>query len=35
MELVINNLSKKYGNSVHALNNVSLTINKGLFSFLA
>jgi ABC-2 type transport system ATP-binding protein len=34
MELIINNLSKKYGNGVHALNNVSLTINKGLFGLL-
>ncbi len=34
MELMINNLSKKYGNGVHALNNVSLTINKGLFGLL-
>jgi ABC-2 type transport system ATP-binding protein len=34
MELVINNLSKKYGNGVHALNNVSLTVNKGLFGLL-
>ncbi len=34
MELVINNLSKKYGNGVHALNNVSLTINKGMFGLL-
>jgi ABC-2 type transport system ATP-binding protein len=34
MELIINNLSKKYGNGVHALNNVSLTINKGMFGLL-
>lgn len=34
MELVINNLSKKYGNGVHALDNVSLTINKGMFGLL-
>jgi ABC-2 type transport system ATP-binding protein len=34
MELIISNLSKKYSNGVHALNNVSLSINKGLFGLL-
>jgi ABC-2 type transport system ATP-binding protein len=34
MELVINNLDKKYANGVHALNNVSLTITKGMFGLL-
>jgi ABC-2 type transport system ATP-binding protein len=34
MQLVIQNLSKKYANGVHALNNVSLTINKGMFGLL-
>ena len=34
MVLQIENLSKKYGNGVHALNNVSLTINKGMFGLL-
>ena len=34
MNLVIQNLNKQYGNGVHALNNVSLTINKGLFGLL-
>lgn len=34
MELIIQNLDKKYGNGVHALNNVSLTINKGMFGLL-
>jgi ABC-2 type transport system ATP-binding protein len=34
MELVINNLDKKYGNGVHALNNVSLHIKKGMFGLL-
>lgn len=34
MELVIKNLDKKYGNGVHALNNVSLTIGKGMFGLL-
>ncbi len=34
MVLQIENLSKKYGNGVHALNDVSLTINKGMFGLL-
>lgn len=34
MELIIRNLDKKYSNGVHALNNVSLTINKGMFGLL-
>ena len=34
MELVIKNLDKKYGNGVHALNDVSLTISKGMFGLL-
>ena len=34
MVLHIENLSKKYSNGVHALNNVSLTINKGMFGLL-
>jgi ABC-2 type transport system ATP-binding protein len=34
MELQISNLSKQYSNGVHALNNVSLTINKGMFGLL-
>jgi len=34
MELIIKNLDKKYGNGVHALNDVSLTINKGMFGLL-
>ncbi|RYZ37573.1 MAG: ABC transporter ATP-binding protein [Sphingobacteriales bacterium] len=34
MELVIRNLSKQYGNGVHALNNVSLTIPTGMFGLL-
>lgn len=34
MELVIKNLDKQYSNGVHALNNVSLTINKGMFGLL-
>lgn len=34
MELVIKNLDKKYGNGVHALNDVSLTIGKGMFGLL-
>jgi ABC-2 type transport system ATP-binding protein len=34
MQLSIHQLSKKYGNGVHALNNVSLTINKGMFGLL-
>ncbi len=34
MVLTIENLSKQYSNGVHALNNVSLTINKGMFGLL-
>jgi ABC-type multidrug transport system ATPase subunit len=34
MELTINNLSKTYGNGVRALDNVSLTINNGMFGLL-
>jgi len=34
MELVINNLNKQYANGVHALNDVSLTIPKGMFGLL-
>jgi len=34
MELIIKNLDKKYSNGVHALNNVSLTIPKGMFGLL-
>lgn len=34
MELVIKNLDKKYGNGVHALNDVSLIIGKGMFGLL-
>lgn len=34
MNLTINNLSKTYSNGVVALNNVSLTISKGLFGLL-
>ncbi|WP_306349949.1 ABC transporter ATP-binding protein [Flavobacterium sp. '19STA2R22 D10 B1'] len=34
MELVIKNLEKKYSNNVHALNDVSLTIGKGMFGLL-
>jgi ABC-2 type transport system ATP-binding protein len=34
MVLQIENLSKKYGNGVHALNDVSLSINKGMFGLL-
>lgn len=34
MKLIINNLSKIYGNGVHALNNVSLEIEKGMFGLL-
>ena len=33
MELQINNLNKKYSNGVHALNDVSLTIKKGMFGY--
>jgi ABC-2 type transport system ATP-binding protein len=34
MELQIRNLSKTYSNGVHALNNVSLTIPRGMFGLL-
>lgn len=34
MQLTINNLNKQYGNGVHALNDVSLTIEKGMFGLL-
>ncbi len=34
MILQINNLSKQYGNGVHALDNVSFTVNKGMFGLL-
>ncbi len=34
MQLIINNLNKQYGNGVLALDNVSLTINKGMFGLL-
>lgn len=34
MILQIDNLNKQYGNAVHALNNVTLTINKGMFGLL-
>lgn len=34
MELIIQNLSKKYTNGIHALNNVNLTIRKGMFGLL-
>jgi ABC-type multidrug transport system ATPase subunit len=34
MILQINNLNKQYANGVHALNNVSLTVNKGMFGLL-
>lgn len=34
MTLSINNLDKKYGNGVHALNNVTLTIRSGMFGLL-
>jgi ABC-2 type transport system ATP-binding protein len=34
MKLIIKNLDKKYSNGVHALNDVSLTINKGMFGLL-
>ena len=34
MDLIIKNLDKQYSNGVHALNNVSLTINKGMFGLL-
>jgi len=34
MELIIKNLSKTYSNGVHALDNVTLTIPKGMFGLL-
>lgn len=34
MKLTITNLHKQYGNGVHALNNVSLTIDRGMFGLL-
>ena len=34
MELIIKNLDKNYSNGVHALNNVNLTIQKGMFGLL-
>ena len=34
MELIIENLNKKYSNNVHALNNVSLIIQTGMFGLL-
>ena len=34
MILQITNLNKKYSNGVHALNDVSLTVNKGMFGLL-
>ncbi len=34
MELQIKNLNKKYANGVHALNDVNLTISKGMFGLL-
>ncbi len=34
MQLVINNLSKTYSNGVNALNNINLTISKGMFGLL-
>ena len=34
MQLIIKNLNKKYSNGVHALQNVTLTINKGMFGLL-
>ena len=34
MELTIQNLNKQYSNGVHALNDVSLTIKKGMFGLL-
>ncbi len=34
MQLVISNLSKTYSNGVKALNNINLTINKGMFGLL-
>ena len=34
MQLIISNLSKTYNNGVKALNNINLTINKGMFGLL-
>lgn len=34
MKLEIKNLDKQYSNGVHALHDVSLTINKGMFGLL-
>lgn len=34
MKLTISNLNKQYGNGVHALRNVNLTIEKGMFGLL-
>lgn len=34
MDLTITNLNKQYSNKVHALNNVSLSISKGMFGLL-
>ncbi len=34
MQLIINNLNKVYPNGVKALNNINLTINKGMFGLL-
>lgn len=34
MDLIISNLNKQYANGVHALNDVSLTINTGMFGLL-
>lgn len=34
MILQINNLNKQYSNGVHALNNITLTVNKGMFGLL-
>ena len=34
MNLIISNLNKQYANGVHALNDVSLTINTGMFGLL-
>ena len=34
MELIIKNLSKTYGNGVHALKGIDLSIGKGMFGLL-
>lgn len=34
MQLIISNLSKTYSNGLHALNNINLTIDKGMFGLL-